>query len=187
MDPSGKNETGMDTTSKLGNAVDNKNEIKKRRNDRSTDESGLGKSVDSGLGKSLDKQDVTMGDNRHKEGDGGILETMVMSQDEPTVINETQISGQGAEENNTKIGAKVSSKLNRQEPTVSVDAKNPSVGIHARMDDKAEADDEGDRSSGPFKKTTESVSEKKTTKVSLVVKKSKKETLSHVWTKREMI
>ena len=141
-----------------GKDIDDKNEEGKNEHHRTIGESGLGKSIDSGLEKSLDRQDLTMEGSKSQGGQDECLKDM--SQDEPTIIHETQSLSQSVNDG-TCLDKEVLSKDQDEDP-LNVITKSHGVD-GAAMEANAAHDDE-DSSSGPFFKT--SVTTKTTTKVS---------------------
>ncbi|CAB3995129.1 Hypothetical predicted protein [Paramuricea clavata] len=162
-----QNKTEIEQRGKGGeeNGMDNTDEMKKGRDNRSMDESGLGRSIDSGLGKSMDIQDLTMEDGHVKKGEHVKKEELVkkeghvkclqdISQDEPTVIHATQTFSQEGMDDHTHLDDEVFSK-DLDEDTLSVIAKKSGVDDGAK---DVNVDVDRDSSSGPFTKA--SVSEK---------------------------
>ena len=111
--------------------------MKDERDNRSLGESGLGKSIDSGLGKSMDNQDSRS--------------VKDMSQDEPTVIHETQTLSQGGVDDKDHLDDHVLSAVEDDEP-LSVIAQSRRVKKDAKKTDAGE-----DSSSGPFTKASATV------------------------------
>jgi hypothetical protein len=146
-----------------GNGMDNTDEVKKCRDNRSMDESGLGRSIDSGLGKSMDIHDLTMEEGHvKKEGhvkeeelvmkEGHVKRLQDISQDEPTVIHATQTLSQEGMDDHTHLDDEVFSKDQDEDP-LSVIAKKSGVDDGAK-DVKVDVD--RDSSSGPFTKASSS-------------------------------
>ena len=158
-----------------GNGMDNTDEVKKGTDNRSMDESGLGRSIDSGLGKSMDIQDLTMEEGHvkreehvKKEGhvkkeervkkEGHVMKEehvkclQDISQDEPTVIHATQTLSQEGMDDHTHLDDEVFSKDQDEDP-LSVIAKKSGVDDVAK-DVKVDVD--RDSSSGPFTKASSS-------------------------------